>query len=177
MKSSARRFTVAQRGFSLLVVLVLLLIMSLLGLAVLRSTLLQERMSANLLDRNVNLQAAEAALREGEDLARAQTTVPAAGTGCANGVCGKPDPAATDRWMDSRFSGWRNSGMSFTRSMASAPQFYIEHLGTSESWLECNIDPRYQAKEICVRPVYRVVARSQAAGRASVTLQSTFVAP
>ena len=87
----------AQRGVSLLVVLILLLIMTVLGLAVLRSTLMQERMSGNLLDRNLNLQAAEAALREGEALAAAQTVVPAAGSGCVNGVCETPNPAVVAR--------------------------------------------------------------------------------
>ncbi|MBE2211265.1 MAG: pilus assembly protein [Xanthomonadaceae bacterium] len=167
----------AQRGVSLLVVLILLLIMTVLGLAVLRSTLMQERMSGNLLDRNLNLQAAEAALREGEALAAAQTVVPAAGSGCVNGVCETPNPAVVARWLDAGFNGWRNATTNFGGTMASPPQFFIEFLGTSESWLECNLDSKYQAKEICVRPMYRVVARSQADGRASVTLQSTFVAP
>lgn len=166
-----------QHGVSLLVVLVLLLIMTVLGLAVLRSTLMQERMSGNLLDRNLNLQAAEAALREGETLAAAQVAIPTTGSGCVNGVCETPNPASVARWLDTGFAGWRNAATNFGGTMASPPQFFIEYLGTSESWLECNLDPKYQAKEICVRPMYRVIARSQAAGRASVTLQSTFVAP
>ncbi|WP_031327456.1 PilX N-terminal domain-containing pilus assembly protein, partial [Xanthomonas phaseoli] len=62
-----------QKGVSLVVVLILLLIMTLLGLAVLRSTVLEERMSANLVDRNLSFQAAEAALREGEALAASRT--------------------------------------------------------------------------------------------------------
>ena len=41
-----------QRGISLLVVLILLVVMSILGLAVLRSSAMQERMSANMVDRN-----------------------------------------------------------------------------------------------------------------------------
>ncbi|MBD4271205.1 pilus assembly protein, partial [Xanthomonas citri pv. citri] len=40
-----------QRGVSLIVVLLLLLVMTLLGLAVLRSTVLGERMASNLVDR------------------------------------------------------------------------------------------------------------------------------
>ena len=51
-----------QQGASLVVVLILLLVMTLLGLAVLRSALLEERMTANLLDRSWSFQAAEAAL-------------------------------------------------------------------------------------------------------------------
>ena len=52
-----------QRGASLVVVLILLLVMTLLGLAVLRTTLLDERMSANLRDRSLALQALVASLR------------------------------------------------------------------------------------------------------------------
>src|SRR3546814_17172616 len=55
-----------QRGASLIVVLILLLVVTLLGLAALRTTILQERMSANLFDRSLSFQAAETALREGQ---------------------------------------------------------------------------------------------------------------
>ena len=48
-----------QQGVSLLMVLILLVVMSILGVAVLRSSAMQERMSANLRDRNDALQAAE----------------------------------------------------------------------------------------------------------------------
>jgi type IV pilus assembly protein PilX len=50
-------------------------------------------------------------------------------------------------------------------------------MGNTESWLECNVDPKYAGKPICIRPVYRVTARSEEPGRASVILQSNFVAP
>ena len=77
-----------QTGASLVVVLILLLVMTLLGLAVLRGTLLEERMSANLLDRNQNFQAAEAALRQAEGMIVAGewgSTPPADGSGCSDG--------------------------------------------------------------------------------------------
>jgi type IV pilus assembly protein PilX len=165
-----------QSGISLVVVLILLLIMTLLGLAVLRGTLLEERMSANLLDRSLSFQAAEAALREGEALAALQTAVPVAGSGCVNGVCESPTATATDRWNSGGFSGWRNATASVS-ALASRPQFFIEYMGSTESWLECNVDPKYAGKPICIRPVYRVTARSEAADRANVILQSNFVAP
>ena len=52
-----------QGGISLVVVLVLLVAVSVLGIAVLRSSAMQERMSANLRDRNLAVQTTEAALR------------------------------------------------------------------------------------------------------------------
>jgi len=79
-----------QQGISLLVVLLLLVVMSVLGVAVLRSSALQERMSANLRDRSLATQAVEAAL----DVARAnldaatkwRTTVPTAADCASDGI-------------------------------------------------------------------------------------------
>ncbi|WP_152412650.1 pilus assembly protein [Xanthomonas phaseoli] len=79
-----------------------------------------------------------------------------------------------------RYSGRGDVGRAATTSVgsiASAPQFFIEYMGTSETWLECNLDPRYTGSDICLRPVYRVTARSEAAGRASVIVQSNFIVP
>ncbi len=165
-----------QSGASLVVVLILLLIMTLLGLAALRGTLLEERMSSNLLDRSLGFQAAEAALREGEALAALQITAPAAAAGCAAGVCSTPIASALDRWDDPAFAGWVNSTVAVS-ALAAQPQFFIEFMGNSESWLECNLDPTYGGTALCIRPVYRVTARSEAAGRASVILQSNYIAP
>ncbi|MDO5610326.1 MAG: PilX N-terminal domain-containing pilus assembly protein [Pseudomonadota bacterium] len=173
---NCRRYGDGQQGISLLVVLILLLIMSVLGLAVLRGTLMQERMSANLLDRSLNFQAAEAALREGELLAQAQgASVPTAGSGCVNGLCEQPDPNNAPRWETDGFAGWRAASTSFAGTMASPSSFFVEHMGNAEIDFACNEDPEKRQKWTCVRPIYRIVARSNAAGRASVTLQSGYV--
>jgi type IV pilus assembly protein PilX len=55
-----------QEGFSLLVVMVFLLVLGLLGFAVTKSALVQEKISGNLREKNLSFLAAEAALREGE---------------------------------------------------------------------------------------------------------------
>ncbi|WP_323813027.1 pilus assembly PilX family protein [Cellvibrio sp. NN19] len=57
-----------QTGAVLVVGLVLLLILTVIGLASIRGSDLQERMAGNMRDRNIAFQASEAALREGEDL-------------------------------------------------------------------------------------------------------------
>lgn len=59
-----------QRGAALLVALVMLLVVTIVALSSMQSSLLQERMSANVRDHQLAFQAAEAALRLGE-LARA----------------------------------------------------------------------------------------------------------
>lgn len=57
-----------QRGAILFVALVLLLVLTLIGVTAMQTTTLQERMAGNLRDKNVAFQAAEAALRDCEDL-------------------------------------------------------------------------------------------------------------
>lgn len=57
---------IQQRGFSLLVVMVFLLVLGLLGFAVTKSAIVQERIAGNVREKNVAFFAAEAALRSGE---------------------------------------------------------------------------------------------------------------
>ena len=56
-----------QSGISLVVVLILLVAISILGVAVLRSSAMQERMSANQRDRSLAFQAAETAMRYAQE--------------------------------------------------------------------------------------------------------------
>lgn len=55
-----------QRGATLLVGLIMVLLMTIIGLAAIRGSGLQEQMAGNMRDRHVGFEAAEAALREGE---------------------------------------------------------------------------------------------------------------
>lgn len=56
----------SQQGAILIVALIMLLLVTIIGLASIRGTSLQERMAGNLRDQELALQAAEAALRRGE---------------------------------------------------------------------------------------------------------------
>lgn len=60
-----------QSGVVLIIGLIVLTLMTMIGLAVMRDTSLQERMAGNLRDRDLAFQAAEAALRAGEQWLRA----------------------------------------------------------------------------------------------------------
>jgi len=62
-----------QRGVVLVISLLMLLVLTLIGLAATRSTTLEERMTANQRDQDVAFQAAEAALRDGESTLQAAT--------------------------------------------------------------------------------------------------------
>ncbi len=162
----------AQRGASLVVVLVLLLVVTLLGLAVLRGTLLEERMTANMLDRSMSFQAAESALREGEELAATSPVAPAPGTCNGAGVCGTPDAADTDRWLDAGFGDW----VAATDDLGALPapaSYFIEFMGMAPTWPGC--DRAIPVADLCMAPRYRVTARSTAADRADVLLQTNFI--
>lgn len=173
-----------QRGASLVVVMILLVVMTLLGLAVLRSTMLEERMTANLLDRSYGFQAAEAALREGEALARLPATraaVPAGG--CTNGICAPPVAGVADRWLDAAFaaSNWRQGTAANRSAAAAGAEYIVEYMGDGETWIGCSRNKPVSG--LCLRPRFRITARSQdgvannANGRAVVLLQTNFIAP
>lgn len=167
-----------EQGISLLVVLVLLLIMTLLGLAILRGTMLEERMAGNMYERSLAFQAAESALREGERVAsglRLPPDSPAApASGCSNGVCSQPDVNAAERWLDPAFPGWRDAPILANASPAPPPgSYFVEYMGLSPTWPGC--ERQVPIAPLCLAPSYRVTARSTAADRATVILQSNFV--
>lgn len=57
-----------QQGAVLIVALIMLLLLTIIGLSSMRGTSLQENMAGNMRDSNLSLQAAEAALRKGEQI-------------------------------------------------------------------------------------------------------------
>lgn len=177
-----------QQGVSLLVVLILLIVMSILGVAVLRSSALQERMSANMVDRNEAMQAAETgllvaqrnvilgtfnAMWDGGQTFTALRT--AASKTCAtDGYCDRSDPAVAANWESAPTepTGWT------TMANGARYGFVVEYLGkapgeSSEVRGLCNTSsaPRYQ----CERPAFRVTSYGRGRGVAQVVLQSNII--
>lgn len=80
-----------QRGVSLVITLVLMLATLGLGLAVMAVNAMEERIVANSKDRDLALQAAEAALRDGEqDIATNISATTGFSDTCASGLCTPP---------------------------------------------------------------------------------------
>jgi type IV pilus assembly protein PilX len=162
----------AQQGAALVTVLVLLLVMTLLGIVSLRSTLLEERMASNQRDRSLSFQAAEAALRAGELFVRLPHTVPP--SGCTEGVCGFPDTLAAPVWEDENV--W-DAIPTAAVSIEGAPdaKFLVELLADEVPAQACpnSIDPDAPPCAGTERR-YRITARSEAEGRATVMLQSIY---
>lgn len=169
-----RRARAPQRGISLMVSLVLLLIGTLVALGSLRGVGLQARMSGSTHDRSLAFQAAEASLREAERLATSATTASFPASGCSGGYCVTPALADTPRWLDNDFASWRSATVA-TPSDAPASEAIIENMGTAPNWLGCESEIPRQPN--CSTQRYRITSRSSADGRASVLVQSQFAAP
>jgi type IV pilus assembly protein PilX len=184
MKTQSR-----ERGVALIVALVLLIVVTLLGVAGLRTVTLEEKMAAATYDRNIAFQAAEAALRIGESIAETQSKLAQPNSGfptytdsddncpatwvnnCNNGLCSIPDKDCTPRWEDPSFddNSWKNA--TEVSASAGTPQYFVEYLGND---FPCNNDISSDTVYNCKR--YRITARSRPGGddRATVILQSIY---
>lgn len=162
----------AQQGMSLLVVLILLVVMSILGVAVMRSSSMQERMAANLRDRSLATQAAEAALATAVNnlngIAKFRTSAPAAQDCNDYGVCPTFTKSSAATWQAGPTVGGANGVPQTTTD------YWIEYLGENQTTMETGgVIP--SSETVTLGPLYRITARSQAVGRASVTLQSDVI--
>ncbi len=157
----------AQGGMVLVASMMILIIITLLGLSAMRSAGLEERMSGNQYDQNYVFEAAEAALREAEVVAAAPLTFTNA---CTNGLCPTPVAGATDRWMDSSFTGWK-SAANANAGIVTA-QYILEDMGAQPVDGTCHL--QVPVEPTCLIPMVRITARAVATnGRGtSVTLQS-----
>ena len=158
-------------------VLILLLVVAVIGLASLRGTLLEERMSASVRDRGLAFQAAEAALREGELLAATKPALPS--SGCAKGLCAKPAPKAAPVWEDDTVWASAQDSVVTLGGQTVKPKFIVDLLAN-------NVPPRASCTTKNVigeggcsgtESRYRITALSRADGRAEVMLQSIYAVP
>jgi len=167
----------AQRGATLVTVMILLVVMTLLGLVSIRGALMEERGAASLYDRGLSFQSAEAGLRAGEALAATRPTR-AAGT-CSAGVCGFAAATAAPRWEDG--TGWAAALTSSVElgGHVARPQYFVELLADQ-------VPPRGScttsgdvSESTCTGAErrYRITARSTNSDRATVVLQSIFAVP
>lgn len=115
----------AQRGAALIVALVMLLAMTLLGVTAVRNTTLQERMAGNLRDSNLSFQAAERALRAGEEFLESPTIPPFTG---ANGLLTMQDDAGLGSFWSAY--DWNTNGRTAANvdEVVAAPRYVIEEL-------------------------------------------------
>jgi type IV pilus assembly protein PilX len=168
----AKRLSAGQRGVALITSLILLVIMTLLGLAAVSNITQEERMAGQSYDRSLAFQATESALRTAEALVETNKPMPTAGCSVVSGLmsCAPPAASAVPRWKDSTFASWESLSSIGGGTLAVTPQYFVEYLGNT---FPCNPGDS-TSTDTCKR--YRITARSSAGtdGRAVVMLQSVY---
>lgn len=173
----------SQRGMSLAVVLILLVVLTLLALAGIRGTLLEQFMSTSQMDRSWSFQATEAALREGEIAAATKPDAPGS-PGCVDGVCTRPT-AGQARWLDTD-ANWTTMSVPATTALGNGgpatavPRYIIEVMTVNTiPGANCVTEGDVSPDAACTsrESRYRVTARSVAADRSDVILQSNLAVP
>ena len=126
-----------QRGVVLVVALVLLLTLTIIAVGSMGTSNLEQKMSANMRDRQVAFQAAEAALREGERHVQ-NNSLPESSfsNACTNGLClctRTMVPACGEYWTDTNLNVWTTAGKyrtyAGTQLGAQPARYIIEYRG------------------------------------------------
>lgn len=178
------RFPGRQRGVALIVALVLLLVVTVIGLASMRSTSLQERMSANMVDRSLAFQRAESALRAAEAAITGNWQIATLGGQDCSGTLNCVNAGTTA--FTAAGANWTNVPAAFNLNddrTPGTPQYHIQFMGTgtapnsfglSENADAGNYGNTYPPDNVAF---YRVTVRSSdpadTADRSIVVLQST----
>lgn len=162
-----------EQGAVLIIALIMLLILTILGVAVLDSSVLEERMAGNYIERNRAFQAAEAGLRAGERWVAARVEQPIAQVGYAPNRVAQLNTvvAGTANWWANTNSAWwlangNNTGIALT-GVQNSPRYVIEEY---DDVCDGAADPSLRTCKI----VYRVTAMGWSGRNATVMLQSLF---
>lgn len=175
-----------QRGVALVVALLLLVVVTLVGLAAVRGTIMQQKMASNLFDRQIAFQSAEAAMRAAQ--ARIAAYPGDIARNCqAGGVFCQANPF-DDRALDTSkiitvAPGTAPGQFKASKLATSQPQYVVENMGnwynpsTSTGFGQSANAHNYGAQGTSTAAVYyRVTARSgdpaKAENRAVVVLQA-----
>lgn len=184
-----------QKGIALVVALVLLIAVTLLGLAAIRGTSLQEKMAGNSFDREISFQASEAALNVGAD--QLNTNLAAVNAAIAGGAmldCTNPNIYChDDPSQDIANNSWINVGYGTGSSQfqswdaGKAPQYVIQRVlcpptagGSASVGASTNKDNVSSTSSLLsgTGACYRVTARNldpqNNADRAVVLLQAVY---
>lgn len=188
VESSARlRIGRRQEGVALVVALILLVVVTLIGLAASRSTILQERMSANSYDRSLAFQRSESGLRAAETAITANWRIAdLGGTDCSGAAC----PVVPANAFTGTDATWHDVPATYDVNDATTPgtpQYNVQFMGTGRApnamGLKDNADTGNYGSGAPPDNVafYRVTSRSAdpavLGGRSVVVLQTTVKRP
>lgn len=178
-----------QRGVALAVALILLVLVTLIGLAAIRGTTLEQKMTANFYDHEVSFQNAEAGLAAGAAaLSAGITGIRNCGQG-GDGCQANPftDSGLTSTQQATYFKNVPTSAYTAGNTAAGQPQFVVEDMGTfvdpssSTGFGQSANGAQYGAQGVSsTAEYYRITARSgdpttpAGADRSVVTLQAMY---
>jgi len=169
MNRRAKYQAKSQRGAALIVSLMILLVMTLIGVTAMSSSNLEEKMAGNSRDMMLAFQAAEAALRDGEEVVAnlvtvapfADCTAPYYAQGCF------PDVTADSTW-----SGAASYGGTLDK-VNTQPKYIIEYTGESGGSQGLNVD-NYGDSSSQIISTFRVTARGTGGTDNAVVLVQSF---
>lgn len=170
-----------QQGAVLVFCLVFLTILTLMAVAGMDTSLVEERMAGNMQDYNQAFQAAEVALEEAEQWLSGQSVLPPTSNDGSTTVwlVDSPDPDADDdSWWLERDTAWWNAeaeAVTGLQQVASQPRYVIEEFFTATEGQPLELGT---GEVPIVRKLHRVTARGVGGSEtAEVLLQSTYIRP
>ena len=177
-----------QKGIALAVALILLVVVTLIGLAAIRSTTLQQKMTANFYDRQIAFQSAEAALNAAATALQNNSAVIARDCGQTSVTCyANPfvDPNLPSGSIQTVPVGSNSGQFTPGTNATGQPQYVIENMGTwanttnSTGFRNTANATQYGAQGVSLSSIYyRITARSgnpaSVGDRAVVTLQAMY---
>lgn len=150
-----------QSGMALIVAMILLAIMTILGMSAGRTSSIQERMSANFLDRSSTFQIAQEALKFAESQIDTNVfNVKPTASDCALGILHDYKDDAEERFRDGNFNCW-NTVAGNIAQIGAQPQYYIELLGSNQFVNNAPCSSNQSAPATC--DVYRITVCSMPA--------------
>lgn len=166
-----------QKGAVLIVSLFILLIMTLVGITSMSTTTLEEKMAGNMRDKNVALQATEAALEDGEGWLASLGNKPADVSSCGTPPCDVwkldilPDLSSqSPTWWQTNAREYGTVNTKDISDVNQDPYYVIE----AQSYVRDSLDAGQNPPT--GRSFYRVTARGTGGSdNAQAVLQSTYV--
>lgn len=154
-----------QQGATLIIAMIFMVVISIIALAGMEVTGLEERMAGNMRERNIAFQAAEATLLEGEDYLATTFSLPAFDG--SNGLYAERTDGAHN-WDEVPW-GTSSAVSTYTGNidgLAATPAYIIEHLETAGR----SLDP---SQVVNTNQFYRVTVRAVGQTNSSVVMLQT----
>ncbi|MCP8900320.1 pilus assembly PilX family protein [Gilvimarinus xylanilyticus] len=185
MKQKAMMSFNKQSGVTLIVGLIMVLLLTIIGLAAIRGSNMQEMMAGNARDRHVAFEAAEAALRDGEsNLADGHTSIDDEIANNTTGFYEGVDTPSRYYWLGKDAGGaftpfdWDTEAATYGGTLENVneqPKYAVEKLDYLEPGMDGSAAGFMSVQEQESRVMFRVTARGEGANENTVVvLQTTY---